>query len=454
MTDEVPKEAEPTTGTSENSSGERSEPRENETPDETKSTTAVSEESSGERSEPRENETPDETKSTTAVSEESSGERSEPRDDEATEESDSSEVEIESTTADGSEPEQPTDEPADDIPLTIAGHEDRSPPGEEDDDPAEADAEQSVAANGGTAAIETGTPSTEAAPVEEADLLADEIAAENGHDPDAAGGDSDDDDEEVEPIELLVQLAKDGEIDPWDVDVVEVTEEFLAALDEGSLRESGRALFYASVLVRMKSDVLLDPEQAEQEAEDPWDAPMAAQEDAPPAFDPVDSLEDEMERRLQRKHVRGTPETLDELVRELREAERGSWWKEGREYDTSGSPAGFDRGMQTVDYHANDDRRLEGEPTAAEVTERTHGEDIEEVIDEVRAELQEHYDAGRPEVLFREIEDAGGSRVHSFLAVLFLANRGEIRLQQDELFGDLWIQDPTAELGAEGAVAD
>ncbi|AGN00398.1 hypothetical protein L593_02235 [Salinarchaeum sp. Harcht-Bsk1] len=354
---------------------------------------------------------------------------------------------------------QSAEDESDDVPLDIAGHEERTPPGADEDEPDAID-EEDVAANGGAATLETGTPNASAGPVEAEDLIADDLAEEAGigdtgdGEDDADSVDADDDDEEVEPIELLVQLAKDGEIDPWDVDVVDVTEEFLAALEEGSLRESGRALFYASVLVRMKSDVLLEPDAAEEQAEDPWDAPMESPEDAPPAFDPIDSLEAEMDRRLQRKHVRGTPETLDELVRELREAERGSWWKEGREYDTSGSPAGFDRGTQTVDYHMNDDRRMEGEPTAAEVTERTHGEDIEEIIDTVRAELTEHYDAGRPEVLFREVEDSGGSRVHTFLAILFLANRSEVRLQQDELFGDLWIQDPTADLGVEGAVAD
>ncbi|RDZ93133.1 segregation/condensation protein A, partial [Haloferax sp. Atlit-6N] len=33
---------------------------------------------------------------------------------------------------------------------------------------------------------------------------------------------SESDDDEVEPVELLVQLAKEGTIDPWDIDIVEV----------------------------------------------------------------------------------------------------------------------------------------------------------------------------------------------------------------------------------------
>jgi len=32
----------------------------------------------------------------------------------------------------------------------------------------------------------------------------------------------------------------------------------------------------------------------------------------------------------------------------------------------------------------------------------------------------------------------------TYLALLFLSNRGRIRLQQDDLFGDLWVQDPEA----------
>ena len=73
-------------------------------------------------------------------------------------------------------------------------------------------------------------------------------------------------DEEVEPVELLVQLAKRGEIEPWDIDIVAVTDSFLAALDESDLRTTGRALFYASVLLRMKSDALmekLEPDEPE-----------------------------------------------------------------------------------------------------------------------------------------------------------------------------------------------
>ncbi|MFW5940101.1 MAG: segregation/condensation protein A [Halolamina sp.] len=268
------------------------------------------------------------------------------------------------------------------------------------------------------------------------------------------------DDDEVEPVEVLVTLAEEGEIDPWDIDIVAVTDAFLDELDAADLRASGRALFYASVLLRMKSDAMLGEPEPEPEPE-PWE--LAVEGEAPPpeadvGFDPVDQLEAEMDRRLERKSTRGSPETLDELVRDLREAERGSWWKESRSYDTTDSPAGYDRGPQTLDYHAGDDFRRDAEPTEADVTGTTHTEDIDEVIADVAATLAEQYDRGRDEVLFAEIRDSGGKPVMTYLALLFLSNRGDARLQQDDLFGDLWVQDPDAVddegLASAGVVAE
>jgi len=307
----------------------------------------------------------------------------------------------------------------DEIPLDITGHESREKP---DDDRSLPD--------GGTTALAGGEPGGPGGP----------------EGPDGTAAD------DVEPVEVLVKLAEDGEIDPWDIDVVRVTDKFLNALEEADLRTSGRALFYASVLVRMKSDALLEGGDAEQEPEDdqPWIEPLGEDE---LGVDPFDQLDAEIDRRLERKRARGMPQTLDELVRELRDAERDNWWKESREYDTSDSPRGYQRGTQQLDYRSADDLRMDEEPTAAEVTGTAHAENIDEIIGSVERVLHEQYDAGRSEVLYREISDVGGSRVETFLGLLFLSHRGEVLLSQDDLFGDLWIQDPTA-IGANSASDD
>jgi segregation and condensation protein A len=341
----------------------------------------------------------------------------------------------------------------DDIPLNIAGHEDRTPPGEDAGDPFGAD---EGGESGGTDAatddsgeLVTGDPSVDGQPDPTIDAEADAAAS-------TAGDGEDDEGENVEPVEVLVNLAEDGEIDPWDIDIVAVTDKFLDRLDEGDLRTSGRALFYASVLLRMKSDAMLDDGDDEDEEpwEEPWEQGGEMADDGFEGPDPFAALESEMDRRLERRRARGMPQTLDELVRDLREAERDNWWKESREYDTSGSPAGFDRGTQELDYRSGDDFRMDEEPSAADVTDTAHEEHVDEIIDDVHDALREQYDKGREEVLYREIADTGGSRVLTFLGLLFLAHRGHVRLTQDEMFGDLWVQDPGAATGSEEAVAD
>ncbi|PSP81558.1 segregation/condensation protein A [Halobacteriales archaeon QS_1_68_20] len=349
---------------------------------------------------------------------------------------------------DRSSGEKRSDEPRDDVPLDITGHEERDDPGERgaDDGPADganaltdADVDDSgdeapddqVAGTDGEESADGGGPDRE-------EILGDLAPAEAPED------------DEVQPVELLVNLAEEGEIDPWDIDVVRVTDKFLDALDDADLRTSGRALFYACVLLRMKGDALLTDEDEEPEAEpEPWEV-----DDQLPAGDPVDALESEMDRRLERKRVRGNPETLEELVKELRDVERRMWWKEARTYDTSDSPSGFGRGTQELDYRVDDAGRAGGEPTEAEVTSNTHDEDIETVIEEVHAALRERYEKGREEVLYAEIESAGGSRVMTYLALLFLAHRGHVHLRQDEFFGDLWIRDTSVSSVTGEALAD
>ena len=330
----------------------------------------------------------------------------------------------------------------DDIPLDITGHEDRSRstnPGLGDNGSDTGDKPDVDDETG----CDTGNSPTDddAAETTEAGTERDEGTEESG---------------EVEPVEVLVQLAEDGEIDPWDIDIVAVTDKFLSRLDESDLRASGRALFYASVLLRMKGDTILGEDESEEPEPDPWEQALEGGDGHVEAFDedPFAALEHEMDRRLERRRARGIPQTLDELVRDLREAERETWWKKSREYDTSGGPDSSQREQQTLDYHATDELRMDNEPTATDVTERTHGEDIEALVDRVAAALREQYEQGRAEVLFREIESVAGSRVESFLGLLFLAHRGEVRLRQDEMFGDLWVQDPAAVTGSDGAVAD
>src|SRR5512133_1955431 len=70
-----------------------------------------------------------------------------------------------------------------------------------------------------------------------------------------------------DPVEILVGMAERGEIDPWNINIIEVTDRFLSELDrrrELNLQVSGRTLFYASTLLRMKSEQLTVAEAPEE----------------------------------------------------------------------------------------------------------------------------------------------------------------------------------------------
>ncbi len=233
-----------------------------------------------------------------------------------------------------------------------------------------------------------------------------------------------------QPIELLVQLADEGEIDPWDIDLIAVTDAFLERIDDDDLIVTARTLFYASVLLRMKSDEIVGFDEPE-EAEDL--PPPEAFDD--PRGDPVATLEREMDRRLTRKRARGTPATLADLIRELRQAEHERWWKERRTYDTS---ANGHRGPQTLDYRS----MVVGEQTGAAiqtVASTPHKEDLEGALDPLIEALKAGFETD-DSIAFASLSSLELSRAVCFRTLLFLEHRGAVRLEQDELYAPLSIR--------------
>ncbi|MDY6775789.1 MAG: ScpA family protein [Halobacteria archaeon] len=255
-----------------------------------------------------------------------------------------------------------------------------------------------------------------------------------------------------EPVDVLVNLAEEGEIDPWDIDIPRVTDKFLERIDSSDLIRTGKALLYASVLLRMKSDYVVDAEDEDEDEESHDDG-----DEEPALFhvdsshdesgsvpgngnDPVDSLEAEMERRLERKTTRRNahPETLDELVRELRERERKRVWKQRREYDTT-SPSSSAAYSAPVSSGA----RPREPGTTQDAVETAHEDDIEDEIERVSERLATEFER-RDEVLFRELIAGVSSKskaINTYLSLLFLSSRGEVSLEQDEFYGDLWVKD-------------
>ena len=64
----------------------------------------------------------------------------------------------------------------------------------------------------------------------------------------------------MDDISILVDLAKDGKIDPWNIDIVDIYDKYLAKLSEleakNNLKYAGRASLFASILLKIKSNIL------------------------------------------------------------------------------------------------------------------------------------------------------------------------------------------------------
>ena len=74
-------------------------------------------------------------------------------------------------------------------------------------------------------------------------------------------------------IGILVEMAKSGKIDPWNIDILDVTEKYLQRMIELkslNLRVASRTLLFASILCRLQSNVLagLSIEDFKDEPED------------------------------------------------------------------------------------------------------------------------------------------------------------------------------------------
>lgn len=214
----------------------------------------------------------------------------------------------------------------------------------------------------------------------------------------------------IEPVEILVELASKGEIDPWNIDIIDVTDKFLKKLEELKqldLRVSGRTLLYASMLLRMKSEVLVDKRQEE---EFEWELfgfqPEYFQTDEYPCLRP----------RIKRESKR--PVTLSELIDELRKA--------------------MDRKEQSNKRRL---RRVEGLPTPEEVLKIAHEEDVEDMIQKIRGKLSKKFKKN-DRVMFNELieERTPSCIIQTYVPLLFMADRKQIWLEQKELFGDLYVK--------------
>jgi segregation and condensation protein A len=76
---------------------------------------------------------------------------------------------------------------------------------------------------------------------------------------------------EIGPIDMLMSLVFTREVDPWNINIVELTEKYLEQIrkaEELDLRLSGKTYLVATILLRMQSETFFIEEEQELELEE------------------------------------------------------------------------------------------------------------------------------------------------------------------------------------------
>jgi segregation and condensation protein A len=192
-------------------------------------------------------------------------------------------------------------------------------------------------------------------------------------------------------IEKLAGLATTGDLNPWDVDIVSIYDRFMDAMTEKkrlNLRISGRSIYYAAVLLRLKAEALNFYEEPEPPPPE-WNGYAHLVE--PPDLPRVRFI-----RRAPR------PVVLDELANALREAE-------------------------TL-YRRRLERQIQRSVSPEEVL-KFHEEDIEDRIRIVSGLLEKLFGKHKTVCLDDLLDTLGRDKrtvVFTFMALLFLATRGMV----------------------------
>lgn len=220
--------------------------------------------------------------------------------------------------------------------------------------------------------------------------------------------------ETSEPLGILVELSRGGKIDPWDIDIVQLTDSFLGRVEElkqMDLRISSRTLLYSAILLRMKSSGILD---VEEEEVDVFDSDFPDDPDFPePAEFPIP--------KLPVRRVSTRPVTLNELILELKKAEKS-----------------LSRKNEKKARQVSEGVELRPQLTTGDVLGIAHEEAIGSRLSLIWERLAELL-TKQSVVVFSSFLERSEDRIMDYLSLLFLASSKKIWLFQNELFEELYI---------------
>ena len=236
---------------------------------------------------------------------------------------------------------------------------------------------------------------------------------------------------EVDGIEILVNLAKQGKIDPWNVNIVDVTDKYLMHLFQSkaqNLRLTGRTLLFAAILLKLKSNVLegLDVMDFEPHHDDDLNYSDDeildySSEDYIPTSNVI-SIDEVLQRRTSVRLNHNRVVTLRDLIRQLEFYEM------------------LDKKQALKNAHERAKRRVQNYSRLSpeDIINLAHDEYIEQGVARLKANLEEILNR-QDKIELNELTLLGMDRISAYISLLFLTVDSDYDLEQDEFYGDLYV---------------
>jgi len=235
-------------------------------------------------------------------------------------------------------------------------------------------------------------------------------------------------DKTADGIEIIVTMAKNSKIDPWNIDIVDVTDKYLQEIVElkaNNLKLTGRTLLFAAILLRLKSNILegiylLDenadelPVELDMDYDDPDYEELSSNN--------VISLDDVIERRTSVRLNRKRVVTLKDLIKQL------EFYEEIEKR----------RALKNVHERAKRRARSYANFTPEDIIDIAHDEYIEDSVEKLHSILTRLFES-EERIELSEIQETGMDKISIYIALLFLSSRSRIDLVQDEFYSDLYV---------------
>ena len=235
---------------------------------------------------------------------------------------------------------------------------------------------------------------------------------------------------EADGIEILVNMAKQGKIDPWNVDIVSVYDHYMTQVFKAkgqNLRITGRTILFAAILLRLKSNILkgIDINDFESQPIDDFeyeDDPLDYTEEEYIPTNNVVSIDEVLQRRTSVRLNHNRVVTLRDLIRQLEFYEM------------------LDHKQSLKNAHERAKRRVQNYARLSpeDIINLAHDEYIEQGVQRLRANLEEILNR-QDRIELNELTLLGMDRISAYVSLLFLTADSDYDLEQDEFYSDLYV---------------